>query len=71
MIGPTSAGDEAAEFVRAHADGNETVPTVAVGSTVLVNPSAAEVLAVVRREAPGLVSDDVELPRARSLFRRR
>ena len=32
--------------MRAHADGNETVPTVAIGDTVLVNPSAHRVVAV-------------------------
>jgi mycoredoxin len=35
----------AAEFVRHHAGGNETVPTVDVGGTVLVNPSARTVVA--------------------------
>lgn len=35
----------AAAFVRAHAGGNETVPTVDVGGTVLVNPSARRVVA--------------------------
>jgi len=34
----------AAAFVRAHAGGNETVPTVDVGGTVLVNPSARRVV---------------------------
>ena len=34
---------EARAFVRAHADGTETVPTVDVGGTVLVNPSARRV----------------------------
>ena len=34
---------EAAEFVRTHAHGNETVPTVQIGSLVLVNPTAEEV----------------------------
>jgi mycoredoxin len=33
----------AAADVRAHADGNETVPTVRLGNRWLVNPSAAEV----------------------------
>jgi glutaredoxin len=37
---------EGRAFVRAHADGNETVPTVAIGDTVLVNPSAHRVVAV-------------------------
>jgi mycoredoxin len=36
---------DAAAFVRAHADGNETVPTVRVGELTMVNPSAAEVTA--------------------------
>ena len=36
----------AASFVRAHADGNETVPTVDIAGTVLVNPSAGRVLAL-------------------------
>ena len=34
---------EAAEFVRNHAQGNEVVPTVQIGSSVLVNPTADEV----------------------------
>ena len=36
----------AAEFVRAHAGGNEIVPTVQVGETVMVNPTAGDVLSV-------------------------
>lgn len=36
---------DAAAFVRQHARGNETVPTVAVGDEVMVNPSPREVLA--------------------------
>jgi glutaredoxin-like protein len=36
----------AAAFVRHHAGGNETVPTVDVGGTVLVNPSARRVTAL-------------------------
>jgi glutaredoxin-like protein len=35
---------EAAAFVRAHARGNETVPTVDVAGTVLVNPPASRVV---------------------------
>ncbi len=34
---------EAAAVVRAAADGNETVPTVVVGNTALVNPSVKQV----------------------------
>jgi len=37
---------EARAFVRAHADGTETVPTVDVAGTVLVNPSARRVAAL-------------------------
>lgn len=39
----------AAAAVRALAGGNETVPTVVIGETSLVNPSAATVLAAARR----------------------
>ena len=44
--------EDAAAFVRAHADGNETVPTVAVGDVVRVNPRADEVVALARTHAP-------------------
>ena len=37
---------EAAAFVRAHAEGNETVPTVSSGGTVFVNPSVQQVVAL-------------------------
>ena len=46
---------DAAAAVRAAADGNETVPTVNVGSTWMVNPSIQQVLAAVRAEAPELL----------------
>jgi glutaredoxin len=36
---------DAAAFVRDHARGHETVPTVVVGDRVLVNPSARQVAA--------------------------
>jgi glutaredoxin-like protein len=39
---------DAAALVRSVARGNETVPTVVVGDQALVNPSAREVLAVLR-----------------------
>ena len=45
----------AAAFVRSVARGNETVPTVSVGSVNLVNPSAKKVLSVAATEAPGLL----------------
>ena len=39
---------EAAAFVRAHNDGDELVPTVAVGDRVLSNPSVRAVRAALR-----------------------
>lgn len=42
----------AAERVRAVTGGDETVPTVFVGATALVNPSVREVVDAVRREFP-------------------
>lgn len=42
---------EAAAFVRSVARGNETVPTVTVGSVSLVNPSAGEVAALLASAA--------------------
>jgi len=42
------ADPDAAAFVRAHAGGNETVPTVDIGGEVRVNPKASEVLALAR-----------------------
>lgn len=41
---------EAAAIVRSIADGNETVPTVRVGGTAMVNPSAKQVLAVLAQQ---------------------
>lgn len=46
----------AAEFVRSVAGGNETVPTVTVGSVSMVNPSARQVVALVHSEFPGLLA---------------
>lgn len=43
---------DAAAFVRSVADGNEVVPTVAVGKRYMVNPSPKEVLAAMAEEAP-------------------
>jgi mycoredoxin len=53
---------QAAQFVRDHAGGNETVPTIAVGTTVLVNPSPTEVLAAMADQAPHLIPEGTELP---------
>ncbi len=49
---------EAAAFVRSVADGNEVVPTVAVGKRFMVNPSAKEVLAAMAAEAPHIKAGD-------------
>ena len=46
----------AAAVVRSFASGNETVPTVVVGDTGLVNPSAREVAELIERTAPHLLS---------------
>ena len=53
---------EGAAFVRSVADGNETVPTVRVGDTALVNPTGRDVMAVVAEEAPDLLPEDYEPP---------
>lgn len=38
--------EEAAAFVRSVARGNETVPTVSVGSSAMVNPSVDQIVAL-------------------------
>ncbi|MEM9036887.1 MAG: glutaredoxin domain-containing protein [Actinomycetota bacterium] len=53
---------DAAAFVRQHANGNETVPTVHIGSSVLVNPTPNEVLQTMQAEVPDLVPEGVEAP---------
>ncbi|MCY4037787.1 MAG: NrdH-redoxin [bacterium] len=52
----------AAAFVRSVADGNETVPTVVVGDTSMVNPTGAQVMAALADCAPHLVPEDYEPP---------
>lgn len=44
--------EDARAAVRRAAGGDETVPTVLVGTRALVNPSVAQVVAAVRRECP-------------------
>ncbi|QUH05649.1 NrdH-redoxin [Saccharopolyspora erythraea] len=48
---------EAAAVVRSIADGNETVPTVVVGSWSAVNPQARAVLEAVAEHAPELLPE--------------
>jgi hypothetical protein len=43
----------AAARVRAITGGDETVPTVLVGATAMVNPSARQVIAAARADQPG------------------
>ena len=44
-----------AAIVREHANGNETVPTVVIGDTGMVNPSSKEVLRFLAASAPHLL----------------
>ena len=46
---------DAAAFVRSVASGNEIVPTIRVGATALVNPSAQQVLQAAVAEMPGFL----------------
>lgn len=57
------ADPSAAAVVRGLAGGSETVPTVLIGDRGYVNPSAATVLAEVRRVMPGF-TPDAELARS-------
>lgn len=47
-----------AAFVRSVANGNETVPTVVVGSVAMVNPRIGQVIDALEQEAPHLVPED-------------
>lgn len=60
-----------AAFVRSVANGNETVPTVVVGGTTLVNPRTRQVIDALRSEAPHLVPDDIDEPSSLGDFTRR
>jgi mycoredoxin len=55
--------EEAAAFVRSVANGNETVPTVTVGTVALVNPSARDVLRVIAQQAPDRLPEGYEPPK--------
>lgn len=52
----------AAAVVRRHANGNETVPTVVIGATGLVNPSANALLTLLAEQHPDLLPDGFEPP---------
>lgn len=49
-----------AAVVRAHANGNETVPTVVVGDVGMVNPSADALISHLAEHAPDLLPEGVE-----------
>lgn len=51
-----------AQTVRSIANGNETVPTVVVGSTSMVNPRVGQVIEALRQEAPHLVPEGADEP---------
>ena len=53
---------QAARRVRAVANGNETVPTVTIGSAVLVNPDIHRLLAAAEEWAPDAVPDSYAAP---------
>jgi len=60
---------KAAARVRSVAGGNETVPTVTIGTSALVNPDIHAVLALAADLAPHAVPDDYEAPRPGRLGR--
>ena len=45
----------AADFVRSVADGNETVPTVTIGTQSFVNPNVEELIKALESDAPHLL----------------
>ena len=47
---------QAAEFVRSVARGNETVPTLSIGSMSLVNPSLQSVIDTAAEHAPNALA---------------
>lgn len=51
---------EAAAMVRSVANGNETVPTVTIAGTALVNPSPAQVMTAVAEHAPAHLPEGYE-----------
>jgi glutaredoxin len=53
---------KAAARVRSVANGNETVPTVVIGTSALVNPDVHRVLALAGKLAPHAVPDGYEPP---------
>lgn len=58
-----------ATYVRSVAGGNETVPTVSVGTVSLVNPSVHLVMAAATKHAPESVPSDYQAPQPGVLAR--
>ena len=56
------ADPDAAARVRAAARGSETVPTVGIGSQLLVNPRARDVMVALERHAPQLIGEEPAAP---------
>lgn len=52
----------AAQVVRRHNNGNETVPTVVMGDVVLTNPPGSQVLRTVAERSPHLLPEGYEPP---------
>lgn len=61
--------EAAAAFVRGVANGNETVPTVRVGTMALVNPTADDVLRQLAEVAPHQLPEAYEPPQPGRLAR--
>ncbi len=59
------ADSSAAADVRRITGGDETVPTVIVGATALVNPSARQVMAAARASLPAAIPADAGGPESR------
>ena len=58
-----------AAIVRQHANGNETVPTVVVGDTGFVNPSAGELVVFLAEHHPHLLPEGFEAPQPNAASR--
>jgi mycoredoxin len=58
-----------AAIVRQHARGNETVPTVVIGGTGFVNPSAGELVAFLIERHPDLLPEGFEAPQPNAVAR--
>ena len=54
--------DDDAAIVRRHARGNETVPTVVIGDTGFVNPSAGQLIDFLTEHRPDLLPEGFEPP---------